>query len=164
MSDDTYDGIDIPYNSPLHKRISDALKARVKMGKDAMSTRAGQWALIEDWFRAYTPTNTVDNLRDADKAAGKPQYVTIEIPYSYATVFTAHTYITSTFFARDPVFQVQGRHGESQQQEQGLEALLGYQLIAGQLQVPLYIWMLDGCKYGLGVLGSVLARGHADHR
>ena len=154
MSDDTYDGIDIPYNSPLHKKISDALKARVKMGKDAMSTRAGQWALIEDWFRAYTPTNTVDNLRDADKAAGKPQYVTIEIPYSYATVLTAHTYITSTFFARDPVFQVQGRHGESQQQEQGLEALLGYQLIAGQLQVPLYIWMLDGCKYGLGVLGQ----------
>ena len=149
----SYDGSEVDYGSPHHQKISDALRARVKMGKDAMSTRAEQWSQIEDWFRAYIPASDMDTIRDVDKKSGKPAYVTIEIPYSYATVLTAHTYITSTFFARDPVFQVQGRHGEAQNQEMGLEALLGYQFSAGQMQVPMYIWMLDGCKYGLGVLG-----------
>lgn len=149
----SYDGTEIDYGTDHHRRVSDALRARVKLGKDAMSDRAEQWAKIEDWFRAYIPASDMDTIRKTDKESGKPAYVTIEIPYSYATVLTAHTYITSTFFARDPVFQVQGRHGEAQNQEMGLEALLGYQFSAGQMQVPMYIWMLDGCKYGLGVLG-----------
>jgi hypothetical protein len=154
MSSPEYDGTDVPYDTPFHRRISDALWDRVILSKNAMSDRCTEWGKIEDWFRAYIPASQVDTLRKQDQQDGVPQYVTLEIPYSYATVLTAHTYITSTFFARDPVFQVQGRHGESQNQELGLEAILSYQFTAGFMQVPMYIWMLDGCKYGLGVMGQ----------
>lgn len=67
---------------------------------------------------------------------------------------SAHTYWTSVFFARNPVHQFQGRHGEGEQQVQALEALLGYQVEVGEFMGPYYIWMYDIGKYGLGVMGE----------
>ena len=104
-------------------------------------------------MKAYLPVSENDRLRETARKGGKPQYTTVEVPYSYATMLTAHTYLTSVFLSRNPVLQVQGRHGASQQAEQSLEALLDYQITVGGALPPLYIWLLDPLKYGYGVLG-----------
>jgi hypothetical protein len=75
------------------------------------------------------------------------------VPYSYATLLTAHTYMTSVFLSRSPILQMQGRHGEAQQGEQAIESLLDYQLTVGNALPNLYTWTLDPGKYGYGVLG-----------
>jgi hypothetical protein len=77
----------------------------------------------------------------------------MQIPYSYAVVMAAHTYLTSVFMGRNPVLQVDGRHGEGAQQVQAMEALLQYQMLVGQLGPVLYTWLYDALKYGFGTIG-----------
>jgi hypothetical protein len=66
----------------------------------------------------------------------------------------AHTYWTSVFLGRDPVFQYAGREGQSQDATMAMEALINHQVVAGRGIPPLYIWLLDVGKYGVGIVGD----------
>lgn len=136
-----------------HKKILDAIKSRLDLSRRVMSDQYTKWGELEEEYLAYLPETETDSIRRTLKDSGKPQYTTIHIPYGYATLMTAHTYYASVFLARSPVLQFTGRHGEAQNQEQAVEALLAYQLDVGKNLVPLYIWLLDPGKYGIGVLG-----------
>jgi hypothetical protein len=143
----------IEYKSELHRKTLPRLQDRCLRGEASISDRLPQWEANEEQYLAYMPARVVDSLRDSARDAGEPQYTTIEIPFSYAILLTAHTYITSTLLARSPVQQVTGRHGEAQQCEAAIEALLDYQLNVGCHLVPMYVWTLDALKYGIGIMG-----------
>lgn len=137
----------------LYNNLRDALKRRLQMSQQAMSKRYEALAKAEERFGAYLPTKTNDALRKQDREqSGTMGYTTIEIPYSYATVMAAHTYISSVFLSRSPVMQIQGRHGESEEQLLAMEAMLDYQLQVGQMSVPLFLWLFDPLKYGMGII------------
>jgi len=140
-------------DTKLHREVLDALKARIEMSRRVMSNQYTKWKENEEQYMAFIPETDVDATRRNIRDSGKPQYTTIDIPYSYATLMTSHTYFTSVFLARSPILQFSGRHGEAQNQEQGVEALMAYQMDIGGNIVPLYIWLLDPGKYGIGVLG-----------
>ena len=144
----------LKYESALHNKMKDALKARLRMSESKMKDRYKQMAKNEELFQAYIPERDVDALRRQNREEnGVPEYRTIELPYSYASAMTSHTYYTSVFLARSPVFQLAGRHGESEQKVAANEALLAYQLAVGMMMIPLFIWLLDPAKYGFGVIG-----------
>ena len=145
---------EIPFKSPLHAKIIKHFAMRLKLAKDEQSkTRADKWKDCENTFTAYLPETDADRIRKGERKGGKTSYTTIAIPYSYAMLLTAHTYYTSVFLARDPIFQVKGRHGEGQDAETAMESLLDYQLTAGLGMPALFIWLMDIPKYGHGVLG-----------
>lgn len=137
-----------------HDRIIDAVKRRWKLSRDKMSERYKIWEDAEKKFVAYMPATEAEKKRETKRDQGKPQYTTIEIPYSYAQLLAAHTYWTSVFLGRTPVFQFTGRHGEAEHKVQALEAIMDYQLQVGQMMIPLYIWLMDVGKYGIGVVGN----------
>ncbi|HYE38146.1 portal protein [Methylocaldum sp.] len=139
------------YGSKEHEALNKKLYHRLKLSKDKFSGAHEQMARNEEQFRAYIPESDADKLRKTAREGGMPQYTTIEVPYSYAQILATHTYITSVFLSRDPVLQYAGRHGESQQQEQCVEALMAYQM--QQAMVQMYIWLLDPGKFGYGVVG-----------
>ena len=143
----------LQYNSHEHNRIREALRQRIKMSKDKLGDRYAKWAEMEDRAQAYIKPTEGDEARAAKRKSGKPQYTTLEIPYSYAMLLSAHTYWTSVFLGRDPVMQYEGRHSEPADQVRAVEALMNYQLTVANWLVPLYIWLLDMGKYGLGVVG-----------
>lgn len=131
------------------------LTSRIKYSESKKADRMKQWQKAEDAALAFLPETDDDSLRRADREGrGNPRYTTIQIPYSYATMMTAHTYMTSVFFARSPVHQFSGRHGETEQQVSAQEALTSYQVESGRHLVPYYIWLYDAGKYGLGILGD----------
>lgn len=137
-----------------HNKLSDAVYDRLHMSYRKMSGRYATFATSEEQFQAYVPENDADRTRRQNREAfGSQHYRTIEIPYSYAVLMTAHTYWTTVFLARDPVFQYRGRHGEGEQQVQCAEALIDYQRVVGEWGVPLFIWLLDPGKYGFGIVG-----------
>lgn len=139
----------------LSKFILRRLEARIKYSDKKRSDQIRKWEMAEDSALAYMPETDDDNLRRADREnGGNPRYTTIQIPYSYATLMTAHTYLTSVFFARSPVHQFTGRHGETEQQVSALEAMISYQVESGGHLVPYYIWIYDSGKYGAGILGD----------
>jgi len=146
---------EIRYGTKLHRDVLEAIIDRRDYSIDEMSQQHQKWKDAENQFLAYLPETESDaKRRHKRETEGKPQYTTIEVPYSYALLMTAHTYWSSVFMGRTPIFQFSGRHGEGQMQTQAMEALVDYQVHVGQMQVPIYIWLLDTGKYGLGIVGN----------
>jgi len=145
----------IPKESNLHRKIITKLDSRIKFAEQGNIKRREKWTRAEELTLAYLPESEADRLRRADREdKGNPTYTTIQIPYTYAQLMSVHTYISSVFFARSPVHQFSGLHGEGEQQVQAVEALLNYQVVVGEMLAPYYIWIYDVLKYGYGVLGE----------
>lgn len=144
----------IPFGSPIHELIIKNFKSRQRLARDEQrKKREEAWKNSEDTYSAYMPESDVDATRKGKRKSGEVEFTTIKIPYSYAMLLTAHTYYTSVFLARDPIFQLKGRHGESQDAETAMESLLDYQLTAGGGLPALFVWLMDIGKYSHGVLG-----------
>jgi hypothetical protein len=146
--------LNIRLDSDRHRKILSALRDRHKISKTEMEKLHEKWMRAEEKFLAFLPEKDVDFAKRIKREAGAPQYTTIVLPYTYAMLMTAHTYWTTVFLSRTPVHQYTGRHGESQQQIQALEALIDYQVMQGKMLVPYYIWLLDVGKYGIGITGT----------
>lgn len=116
--------------SPGHKLVQDQLQPRIRMAEQANNKMHAAWRNAEERILAYVPESEVDAKRRNRRDNGKPQYTTLQIPYTYALVMSAHTYLTSVFFARSPVHQFAGRHGEGEQSVQAVEALIDYQTLS----------------------------------
>lgn len=144
----------IPFGSKIHQLVLKNFKSRHKLARDEQrKKREEEWKNSEDTYTAYMPESDTDRIRKGKRNAGETEYTTINIPYSYAMLLTAHTYYTSVFLARDPIFQLKGRHGESQTAEMAMESLLDYQLQAGGGMPALFVWLMDIGKYSHGILG-----------
>lgn len=149
--------LEIKYGTDQHSTILRAVLERLKFSEGKMAERYSKWKEADELFRSYVPESEEQASRRASRKKGEAQYLTLNIPYSYAVLLTAHTYWASVFLGRDPVFQYDGRHGETQQKVQAVEALIDYQLTVGEMLVPLYIWLLDAGKYGIGIVGNYWA-------
>jgi len=149
----------IPYSTDgKHKKVLDAVRRRWDLSYRKMQNRYDKWNQAEDQFVAYIHERDTDATRRRAREQGQPQYTTIAIPYSYAQLLSAHTYWASVFLSRAPVFQFQGRHGETEDAIMAVEAVLDYQLQVGAMLVPLYLWLMDMGKYGFGVVGNYWER------
>jgi len=147
--------LEVKFGSSLHAKLLGAIRRRHQMSDRVIQRHVSRWNEAEKLATAYLPESVADSIRrNQRRNSGKQSYRTIEIPYSYALMLTFHTYMTSVFLARDPVFQFMSRHGESEDAVAGLEALIDYQLSVGGNMIPLYLWLLDYAKYGVGILGT----------
>lgn len=143
---------EIPFGTDLHKSVTKALSSRIDLAEKGFSSQRDKFIKAEDTVLAYIPEQDMDRKRRAARDRGEPKYTTIKLPYTYALLMSAHTYLTSVFFSRTPVHQYAGRHGESEEQVDALEALIGYQVQVGQMLGPYYIWLYDALKYGAGIV------------
>lgn len=140
---------------PLHKKLCAMIQSRIVMAQKDQTDQHEIWRRAEERTLAYIPESEVDSVRrNRRETEGKPSYTTIQLPYSYALLMSAHTYWTSVFFGRSPIHQYAGRHGESEMQVQAIEALIDYQVEVGRILGPYYIWFYDAGKYGCGILGE----------
>lgn len=144
----------IPKDSPQHKKLKDLLEPRINLGKKGNEKQHPKWKKAEELTLAYIPESDADSIRRNQREGGEPKYTTIQVPHTYALLMSAHTYWTSVFFARNPVHQYTGRHGEGEMQVQALEALISYQVDVGEMLAPYYIWLYDSGKYGAGIIGE----------
>lgn len=145
---------EIKLDSDLHRKILASVLTRYQMSKLERAERVLKWNEAEDLFRAYVKDTPDNAKRKRAKSAGNPGYTQIAVPYSYASLMTAHTYWSAVFLSRSPILQFTGRHGEPQSKIQAVEALMDYQVNVGGMIVPYYMWLLDAGKYGEGVIGN----------
>ena len=147
--------INIPPEGDLHRKLAAKLDSRVRLALRGQELQHSKWQDAEETTLAFVPETEADAVRKNKRDNNAmPTYTTIQVPYSYALLMSAHTYWTSVFFSRSPVHQFTGRHGEGEMQVQAMEALIGYQYEVGQFMVPYYIWLYDAGKYGHGVVGT----------
>lgn len=143
----------IPHGSDVERMILAEIRMRVRHWERIVSEKEKTWKDAEERILAYLPEREVDAKRATAREGGLPQYTTIQIPYSYGVLMAAHTYLTSVFMGRNPMFQYSGRHGEAMQQVQAMEALIDYQITVGAMLPRFYTWLYDALKYGFGVVG-----------
>lgn len=147
--------IKVDPQSDLHKRLVSRLTARIQLAERGNQQRHEKWRRSEELVMAYIPESEADQARRQKRVNdGTPKYTTIMLPYTYGLLMSGHTYWSSVFFARNPIHQFAGLHGETEMQVQALEALISYQVEIGEMLAPYYIWLYDAGKYGHGVLGS----------
>lgn len=146
--------LDVPVESKLHRKLIKRVESRISLAKREHEKRHSRWIQAEDRTLGYLPETDADIVRKGRRGRGEMTYTTIQVPYTYALLMSAHTYWTSVFFARSPVHQFSGRHGEGEMQTQAMEALIGYQYDVGNFLGPYYIWFYDAGKYGLGIIGQ----------
>jgi hypothetical protein len=146
--------LQLPKDMPLHKKICAMVESRIKLAQKDKTDQHKIWRDAEERTMAYLPEQETDVKRRRRRESGKPTYTTIQLPYSYALLMSAHTYWTSVFFGRSPVHQYMGLHGEVEMQVQAIEALISYQIEVGRMLAPYYIWFYDAGKYGCGILGE----------
>ncbi len=142
----------LPVDSKQHAFILSALLARKAPAKRKVEDRVSDFERHDDLYDCYLADTEDTKLRKKRYQEGEPDYYTIYIPYSYATLLSAHTYWTSVFMGRTPVFQYTGRHGEPQMKVQSVEALMDYQYTVGAMGPAFYQWLHDAPKYGYGIL------------
>ena len=119
-----------------------------------MGSFRSQWDDADDSLKAYIPESELDRKKKSDKKQmGKVDYVTLEVPYVYAQVMTAHTYWATIFLSRQPVWQFTARHGEGQDSVMAVEAVMDYQLLVGNQLPVLYNWLYDLARSSLGIVG-----------
>lgn len=151
--------LNIPKDDPRHRKLIKRIQSRLKLGVQKQGDQHWKWEKAENTTIAYLPESEIDAARrSARENRGEPRYTTIQIPYTYAVLMSAHTYWTSVFFARAPVHQYSGRHGEGEMQVLAMEALIDYQVNVGSMMGPYYVWLYDSGKYGHGVLGTYWCR------
>lgn len=147
--------IAVPFNSPLHKKLITAVRARIKASLTAASRSNAEtrWTEADKKAVAYLPEKAADTVRRSSRDKGNPEYTTIQIPYSYAVLLTSHTYWTTVFLARNPIIQMQGLHGEGEDQVLAVEAMLNYQSHNGGHLPYYHTFLYDAGKYGDGIVG-----------
>ena len=138
----------------LHDRLCRMLADRIRIAEREQQKQHDVWRRAEDMILTYVPASDLDNARKNARTQGQPTYTTMLVPYTYAVLMSSHTYWTSVFFARSPVHQYAGRHGEGEQKTQALEALISYNVDVGGMMGPYYIQLYDAGKYGVGVVGE----------
>lgn len=143
----------VPQGTEQHTKLIKALESRITLAEKGHSDQWDKFIKAEDTVLAFIPESDMDALRrNARDDRGEPKYTTIKLPYTYALLMAAHTYLTSVFFARAPVHQFSGRHGETEQQVEALEAIISYQTTVGEMLGPYYLWLYDAVKYGVGII------------
>lgn len=147
--------VELQYGTEKHAKILNYLIERKRYSKGKMQPSIDRWKKIDDSMRGYLKVSDADALKVARKEQkGKLDYVSLEVPYAFAIVSSMHTYVTSVFLGRSPVYQFSARHGEPQNSVMAVEATMDYQLTAGGHLPYHYNWMWDGCKYGFAVQGE----------
>ena len=131
--------LDIKYETEKHTTLREAVLERKKFSERKMLCFRSQWDDADDSLKAYIPETELDKKKKHDKKQlGKVDYVTLEVPYVYAQVMTAHTYWATIFLSCQPVWQFTARHGEGQDAVMAVEAVMDYQLQVGNQLPVLY--------------------------
>ena len=117
--------IDVKPGSILHNKIKEEVVSRRSFSARKMRDYHSRWDQQDETIRAYVPeTELTANKRSAKRFKREFDYVSLELPYSFAIIMTAHTYWSSVFLSRTPVMQFTGRHGEPQNQVMAVEAIM----------------------------------------
>src|SRR5260370_30965407 len=141
--------------SPMKQKIIAMLSSRIRFAERSRAKQVEKWQKAEELTLAFIQESEIDAIRRGDRDnTGTPRYTTLQIPYSYALIMAAHTYLTSVFFGRTPVHQFAGRHGETEMSVMAIEALIGHHVEIGKFLVPYYICKYGARQYVIGIINT----------
>lgn len=138
--------------SDLHNTVRGKLDAMLRFSKGKMSNHYNRWNLNEQKVQAYTYLNdyeaVVNNLQQ--KGASPPEPFKVIVPYSYATLHAAATFIATVLLGRKPIFPLLATRGTQADASRYMETAIQSQLDASRAYETLWQGIWDSLNYGFG--------------
>ena len=138
-------------HSTLHQLILRKLRA----SEDAVSPRHDAWRRSERTYRLYVDPAEIQEPINAVTETAELLYTyptSIVIPLSYAMIQTVVSFWVTLFTGGRPYFRIDPADKDSIGPARAQELLLNYQLDYIGFVPLLYTWLLDACRYGVGIV------------
>lgn len=141
-------------DSSLHSSVLTKLNAMWEFGKKQMKQQYSRWNFAEQRVQAYTSLEDYERLMAQLQApdAQPPEPVSVVVPYSYATLHAAATYIHQVLVGRKPIFPLLATLGTEADRARYMETALQSNLDASRGQETLWQLIWDPLIYGFGVV------------
>lgn len=140
--------------SELHAKVLQRLNAYFDFSKNEMSNHHPRWGWQELRIQAYIKHPSYKDLMQAlqNNAGAPPEPVKIIVPYSYATLHAAATYIFSILFGRRPIFPLLPTRGTATDKVRYMEQALqsNMEMAKGYQAGWQLIW--DALVYNVGAV------------
>lgn len=137
--------------SDLHEQVKRKLLDRLEFSERAMSQLYPRWNYNEQALQAYVrlPDNE-QALKDFNESGRPPRFVSIVVPYAYATQDAMVGYIATVLFGRRPIFPVDAVAGTRTEAAEAMEHVLQYNADHAQLIREGHQFIWDSATYGFG--------------
>lgn len=141
-------------DSELHGKVLEKLNAMWDFGKAEMKKHYSRWNFAEQRVQAFTSMEDYERLMQSlqEPDALPPEPISVIVPYSYATLHAAATYIHSVLLGRKPVFPLLATRGTEIERARRMEIALQHNLDASRGQETLWQLIWDPLIYGFGVV------------
>lgn len=135
--------------SELHNKTRARLDAMLNFSQKAMANNHHRWNFMERKVQAFINQTDYEDLMDAinHKGALPPEPVQVVVPYTYATLHAAATYIATVLLQRKPVFGLTGARAASTDSARFMEQTLQYNLEESGGHEMLWQGIWDGLNY-----------------
>ena len=139
--------------STLHAETYKKLDAMWKFGHDNMKPHYSRWNLAEQKIQAYTYLTDHKRLMNEISVQGAepPEPVSVIVPYSYATLHAAATFIASVLLGRKPTFPLIGVRGTLADSARFMEQAIQSNLDASRGYETLWQGIWDSLIYAFSV-------------
>ena len=134
-------------SSEFQKKVVDLCLQYVKASSNEMSKYYSDWDNNDYIYRGYRSLDKDD--KDSIKEGTPPKII---VPITYAQTQTALSFIFSTFTQRRVLFELLASGPEDETFKLALEQDVDYQMTNQKALLKLYLYLLDHCKYGFGVM------------
>lgn len=141
--------------SELHRTVLSRLDNMLKFSGRKMSGNYARFRNMELKVQAYLHSQDYEQLVttiNSSKGAEIPEPIQIVVPYAYATLHAAATYMGTVLLGRKPMFPVMGVRGTTMEQARFMESCIQSNLDAsmGMEMGWQHIW--DTLLYGFGTV------------
>lgn len=141
-------------DSTLHQAVLQKLNAMWDFGKRQMKHNYSRWNFNEQKVQAYSSLQDYEALVNDCQQPGAvpPEPISVIVPYSYATLHAAATYIHQVLVGRKPVFPLLATLGTEADRARYMETALQSNLDASRGQETLWQLIWDPLIYGFGIV------------
>jgi hypothetical protein len=140
--------------SDLCRATVDKLDAMFKFGKDEFKKHYSRWNYAEQRIQAWTSLTDYQQIMesiDGSLDPRPPEPVSVIVPYSYATLHAAATFISQVILGQKPVFPLLATRGTEVERARLMELALQSNLDASRGQETLWQFACwDPLVYGFG--------------
>lgn len=139
--------------SDLHREVYNKLDAMYKFSRDEMKKHYSRWNFAEQKVQAFTSSSDYEQLVNELSVEGAmpPEPVSVVVPYSYATIHAAATFVSSVLLSRKPVFPLLATRGTETERARNMELAIQSALDASRAQETLWQHIWDSFIYSFGV-------------
>lgn len=141
-------------NSDKEKKVREKLNKMFEYGKNAMSQHHPRWTWQEQKIQAYIRLPDYKQLNEQfnNNLGAAPEPIQVIVPYTYATIHAAATFIYTVLAGRRPVFPLLATRGTTADKARYMEMAVQSNIEVSKGYEALWQFIWDCLNYGFGAV------------